>query len=263
MVLLTASLSFALGSAGYAKSKSKRKKAQTAKAAAAATALRARAKFKAKKFVLAAKLFMKAYSQEPLPPLVYNAARAYEEAGKAGQAIGLFRLYISISKSERGRKTAKAHMAKLQAAGQPAAEVATKPGSSATAANRTTASGTAAPAAAPTAVVARASAPAAWPRWVATGAGVVGLAAGVALLVSASGDSEDAANLPVTSQADIKTYNSRFDDAERLWAAGVAVTAIGVGLGAWATWLHLTAGTTRSALELNAGPRHAMLTYHF
>ncbi len=238
--------------------------AQTAEEAAAATALQARAKFKRKEFKAAATLFMQAYSQQPLPPLVFNAARAYAEGGMTGQAIGLFRLYMTISKSAAGTKTAKAHIAKLQAADKlneaTGSATATKaPETTSERAPNVAASNVGTTSAA----MARATTPAVWPRWAVTGASVVGLATGVVLMVSASGDSNDAAGLPLKTDADVAKYNSKFDDAERLWTAGVAVTAIGVGLGVWATWLHLSAGPTRSVLQLNAGPRFAAVTYHF
>ena len=63
-----------------------------AHAAAEALAFEAKALFGAKKFPEAAKRFMEAYAKEPQPPLVFNAARAYAEAGMTGEAMGLFRL---------------------------------------------------------------------------------------------------------------------------------------------------------------------------
>jgi len=73
-----------------------------AQSAAEALALQAKEKFRAKKFEEAAKLFMQAYAKDPQPPLVFNAARAYEEAGMNGEAAGLFRLYLSIAKDDAG-----------------------------------------------------------------------------------------------------------------------------------------------------------------
>jgi hypothetical protein len=68
----------------------------------------------------AAGLFMKAYGQIPEPTLVYNAARAYQKAGRGKEALPLFRLYISLEThddeaSRAGRAEAQRHIAELQA----------------------------------------------------------------------------------------------------------------------------------------------------
>ncbi len=63
---------------------------------AEAAATEAKALFKNKLYVEAAPLFMKAYAISKRPPLVYNAARAYEEAGKLKRAESLFLMYRDL-----------------------------------------------------------------------------------------------------------------------------------------------------------------------
>lgn len=77
-------------------------------------ALQARDQFKAGGYEAAAKMFMDAYAKSHAPALIYNAARAYEEAGKKSDAITLFRMYITLSKDEAGIADAKARIAKLE-----------------------------------------------------------------------------------------------------------------------------------------------------
>ena len=83
--------------------------------AAETEALQAKEQFKAGKFEVAARLFMQAYAKSHAPALVYNAARAYEEAGKKGDAISLFKLYITLSDDADGILDARHRIAKLEA----------------------------------------------------------------------------------------------------------------------------------------------------
>lgn len=217
---------------------------------AEALALQARERFLAKDFPAAARLFMKAYARDPDPALVFNAARAYQEGGMKGDAAGLFRLYVSISQDADG--IANAHQRLRALEGKPSVLEGAAAAGLADGASQTAAGGVQARAPEPT-----------WPRWAVTGAAAVGLASGVALMVLARGDSLDAAALPVGTDAEIATYDSRFDAAERKWTAGVAVAAVGAGLGVWATWLHLDAGPKRAAWRVEVGPRSVRLAGNF
>ena len=238
-----------------------------AQSAAEALALQAKEKFRAKKFEEAAKLFMQAYAKDPQPPLVFNAARAYEEAGMNGEAAGLFRLYLSIAKDDAGIAKAKEHLAALKDSGGDAKPADAKPGDAkpgdakpgdGTSSDKPMVDGSAAP----NIAIAK-DGPAAWPRWVVTAAGVACAATGVALVVMGSGESKDAAGMKIASDADIKAYNSKFDSAERTWTAGVALGAVGVGLGAWAAWMHMSAPAERAAWQVGVGPRSVALALRF
>lgn len=73
-------------------------------------------RYKEGEFELAAQLFMKAYALDKRPDRVFNAARGFEKAGKAEQAIALFRLYIQITDDEAGRQEAQLRVDALEAA---------------------------------------------------------------------------------------------------------------------------------------------------
>lgn len=84
--------------------------------------------FRAGDFEVAAKLFMQAYAKSHKADAVFNAARAYESAGKKGDAAGLFRLYISLAKDPSGIAEARKRLAALEVeAPQKPVEPAQKP----------------------------------------------------------------------------------------------------------------------------------------
>ena len=228
------------------------KAAVTATEAAEELALQARARFQAKDFVEAAKLFMQAYGKDPKPALVFNAARAYEEAGMYGDAAGLFRLFVSISQDAEGTAKAKERLAAMEAKSAPAAAAAkADPKASAPIGVRESA------------MPQSSAAEPAWPRWAVTGSAAAFVVGGVALMAVARADSYAAAALPTRNDGEIATYNSRFDSAEQLWGAGVGVTVVGAGLGAWATWMHLRAPARQAAWQVDVGPQAAQLTMRF
>ncbi len=70
--------------------------------------------YRAGDFEVAAKLFMQAYAKSHKPDAVFNAARAYQSAGKRGDAAGLFRLYISLATDVAGTAEARKHLAALE-----------------------------------------------------------------------------------------------------------------------------------------------------
>jgi len=91
---------------------------QTEKEAEAA-ALGAKAAFKAGKFEEAARKYMEAYGLVQKPTLVFNAARAYEEAGRLEEALPLFRLYLNVDKgtddnASAGRDDARKRIARIE-----------------------------------------------------------------------------------------------------------------------------------------------------
>lgn len=216
-----------------------------AQPAAEQYAARAVERFKAKDFDAAAKLFMQAYAHDAKAALVFNAARAYEEAGKTGDAASLFRLYITISQDADGIVDARTRLKALE--GPRAQPIAPVPA--------------VALAAAPTPHESNNEpAPLRWPVTIAAGAAVAG---GVVLFLVARNASLAANELHVRSPADVQTYNDRFDHAERRQGWAVATTAVGAGFAVWATWLHLQARPPQRSVEWQAGPQALAMKVQF
>lgn len=83
-------------------------------AKAEATALNAKFKFKAGKHEQAAQLFLEAYTLSRKPALLYNAARAFEEAQKHAEAKAAFEQYLALpGLTGAGRKEAGEHIGRL------------------------------------------------------------------------------------------------------------------------------------------------------
>lgn len=84
---------------------------------AEALATEAKVFFKAKLYEKAALRFMEAYAISKRPSLMYNAARAYEEAGVLREAHALFQEYRKLpTVDDAGRKDADARIARLEPA---------------------------------------------------------------------------------------------------------------------------------------------------
>ena len=93
---------------------------------AQAKAIEAKAYFKQGLFLEAAEKFMEAFAISRKADTMYNAARAYEQAGSKRQALALFRQYLDLpDSSEDGKADARARIAKLEA--EPAAADRTEP----------------------------------------------------------------------------------------------------------------------------------------
>ncbi|MFZ4580096.1 MAG: hypothetical protein ACOYOB_17055 [Myxococcota bacterium] len=195
-------------------------------AEAEAFATRAKELFKARDFQRSAKMFMQAYALSHEPALVYNAARAYEEAGMAGDAASLFRLYISLTDDADGILEARERVKRLEGktptpAGTPATALPSEP-------TQVTAS-----ALEPT--------PPNWPLWAVAGGAGVTVTAGVVLLFVGKTGTDDA-NARLTN--DRKAYNDAFDTAQAQWWSGAGLTGLGVGLSGLATWMWLRDGSS-------------------
>ena len=103
------------------------------RARAEATALEAKFKFKAEDYEGAARLFLQAFTVSRSPALLYNAARAFEEARKLKQARAAFEQYLDLrGVTGAGRRDARAKItaltkqiddAKLKAAAQRQAQM--------------------------------------------------------------------------------------------------------------------------------------------
>lgn len=82
---------------------------------AEAKALEAKAYYKNKLFQEAATGFMEAFAISGKPDMMFNAARAYEEAGQNARAIALYEQYITLKNvPDDGKKEAQGHIDKLR-----------------------------------------------------------------------------------------------------------------------------------------------------
>jgi hypothetical protein len=99
---------------------------------ALALASQAKGKYAAGAFEAAAGLFMAAYGKVPEPTLLFNAARAYQQAGRPREALPLFQLYLSLNQdadadSQAGRREATQHVAAIEASLRKQGETPTPP----------------------------------------------------------------------------------------------------------------------------------------
>lgn len=231
---------------------------------------RAKQAFAKKEFEVAAKLFMRAFAKSARADLVYNAARAYEESGELGEAIGLFSLYLSLTtdvdgiaeardrvRSLRAKQAAKANLAQSKLPGLPApptpvnapeVELSRSPEVAATGLPevitpehmpdresqifRPNLSAVQAPVVMPIAVE-RTTA------WLVSGAAGVFLLGGLGLVAIGAADAEEANRSNPTTPTQYDNYSSTYDGAERTWRSGAAVAVAGVITGVIAVWLHV------------------------
>lgn len=70
----------------------------------------ARRRFKEGQFEVAAKLFRRCFELTGKPAMLFNVARAHEEAGQKALAIQAFRDYLAVSTDAAGREEARAHI---------------------------------------------------------------------------------------------------------------------------------------------------------
>ncbi len=245
--------SLALGAAAVAPPRVQAAPPTAARAQAEAKALEAKAYFTQGLYEEAAAAFMEAYAISRAPDMMYNAARAYQEARRPDKARALFKTYLNLDGvSEEGRQDARQRIAKLE--DQMAKEsVPAEPAP----AGDPRAPGPAVPLAAP--ATAAASSPTsdkpAPSQGLAAGGTPAGadalgwgaLSGGGALLAisglaywGALTAANDANKLEIDSAGDARDYNSAFDRAEQLRNASVGLAVAGAGLaayGAWRLWL--------------------------
>ena len=214
-------------------------------------ALQAKFKFKAGEFAAAAELYITAFTLGRKPALLFNAARAYEEAQRYREAKAAFEQFLSLAGSgESGRDDAKARIEALEA--KIAAEAATPPAQPTQPTQPTptdkapqqpptqTAPG-AQPAAASQSPTLTAQAPS--PEgpskilsWSLVGGGSV--FALIALATIGGGVARaDAANAMDFAAVDAKTkYKAEFDAAEGSVTGGAVFLVVGLGLAGWGAW---------------------------
>lgn len=237
-------------------------------AKAEAKALQAKFKFKAEAYAEAAELFLEAFSISKSPALLFNAARAFEEAKRYKEARAAFEQYLGLpGLSDAGRADARAHLAaceaKIAEAAQSAPPAAATPSPTppATAPNATGREPV--PAAASTEPAATAPAasaggvqsapgpeqPSKLLTWSLVGGG------GLLVLMAAAGFAgsvtrAEAANAMDFSVADAKTrYNTEFDAAESSMAGSTLLLAAGVALAGWGTWRLLRTPASTAAVR--------------
>ncbi len=208
---------------------------------------------------------MKAYAVSKQAAMVFNAARAYEEAGKAGDAASLFRLYVTITDDLDGVADARARIKRLETKSELAQKLGAeppepkpaepkpaepKPAEPKSAGNNSLDSQAAGAKPAIPAVLAPTKlspAPDRTLAWLTTGGAVALVGAGAVLAWIGAQKIHDANQLPVHSSGDIDTYNADFDRAQQFRTSGLSLLAVGVVAGGAATWLHLKSGTALSA----------------
>ncbi|MBI5608995.1 MAG: hypothetical protein HY902_08945 [Deltaproteobacteria bacterium] len=213
--------------------------------------------FRLKQFERAAQLFMQAYAKSHKPALVFNAARAFQEAGKFGDAAGLFRLYLTISSDPEGIADAKARLQECESqaaapppppppavptAPPPAPAPAQPPPPPAAPPPPAPAAAAPAPARPPAKVVktsARPAPPSQMWAWVATGAAAAVAVGGASMLAIGANDA-NAANADRYPGPDGPArYEERFEAAQGKWNVGAGLTAVAVASAGVATWLWL------------------------
>ncbi|MEY3011672.1 MAG: hypothetical protein RIT45_407 [Pseudomonadota bacterium] len=218
---------------------------------AEAMATEAKALFRNRVFADAARLFMEAFALSKHATLVYNAARAYEEAGRLKRAESLFLLYASLPDAdEAGKKDAAAHLVEVRrriaaGEGEPDDPEPTPPPATTTS-PAATAPTPAASTAAPPSTVRQAAPASRWPLWAGIGAG--GVAAGLYgwAVYTASGLDLDA----VRDDADRADYRARRDRASAMRWTGVAIGAGAAGLLIWSALRPDPAAATAGAVTL-------------
>jgi tetratricopeptide (TPR) repeat protein len=170
------------------------------RAGAERLAAEAKEAFKAGQFDAAAKLFMQAYAKSHTPALLYNAARAHEEAGHKRDAITLFKLYITLTDEADGILDARQRIQRLEAPDPlPLPQMVT-----------------------PTTVVAvTRPPPARTTEWVLSGSAVAAVGVGLALVVDGAAGTQDHTGVD----------RSAFDSARTEWFIGAGLVGVGAALG--------------------------------
>ena len=183
-------------------------------------------RFLTKDFASSASLYHQAFAKSKNPTTLYNAGRAYEEAGNKTEAIATFKLYITLATDAEGVKNAKDRIAKLestQVALTPVAKsvVVVQPPQPAKPASpvviKTTSS---VPNPAKSTVAA----------WVTTSGAAVAVGTGVALLLVGKAGTE---------QAVAEQNHSAWETARSEWVTGAVLTGVGVTLAGVSTYLWL------------------------
>ena len=223
---------------------------------AEAKAIEAKVFFKGGLYAEAATGFMQAFAISRRPDMMFNAARAYEQAGMAAQAVALFEQYQQLTDAPaQGKKDAALRIAQLNAVLQArrAATAAPETGVSPTTprpAQPPAADPVQAPVQVPVQVPVQAALPQpthtrvdpaaprpskAWSITLAAGGGTLVL---VGLLSwSAAVNQIDTANKMDFAAVNAQTsYTTSVQQAKSTRAFGIGSSLVGIGLGVWGGW---------------------------
>lgn len=196
----------------------------------------AKERFAAKDFGVAADLFMQAFAKSHNPATLYNAARAYEEAGNKASATSTYKLYIALSTDEAGIRDAKDHMAKLEIP----APVVTSP---------VIVTPTPAKVAKPTPMIVAKPATQVQDRtmaWLTTGGSVVLVGVGLSMMADGASGTQKYSGVNRAS----------FDSARTEWQMGLGFVCAGAILGGVSAYLWtkpVTVAPTTNGVVVNVG----------
>lgn len=226
--------------------------AQTGADRARANAIAAQGKkaFVHKEFDAAAELYLQAYELSKVPLMLFNAARAKQEARKYLEARDLFRVYKNLPKiglenyraAEEKILECDHELAIAEAAKTPPPIVG--PHGEEPQGEGVVVSVEVTPTVGRPELMAAARITLEPRKLVSWQSGTgVGLAiAGIALMVSGASATSEANELPTTTRADQQAYREAFSNARTRWGIGAAACALGVGFSSWGVAKSLTFG---------------------
>ena len=220
----------------------------------------------------AAETFFVAFTLSNRPDMLYNAARAYEQAKLLEKAKALYESYLLLpGVSDDGKKDAQARIAAINqlqsAVSQPAHSAPapdavpksgpgqpspTKPEPAKPEPARTVPApaGPAAVVVAPPPMVGPAQSGATVGAWIAVGGGSASIVASAVLYGLARNNATKANNQDFGAPDAATAYNQRFDKAQTERTAAIACAVIGAGAAGWGAWslwrAHKTAPPARS-----------------
>lgn len=214
---------------------------------AEAKALEAQAFFRSGLFPQAATGFMHAYGISRRPEMMYNAARAYEEAKLHAESIALFEHYLTLPDApEDGKRDARARIDRQRAllpppTAAPASPAAPTPEAVPTPAPTPTPPP--APAAAPTAAPSPVAAPSPRNPWVSgaiwSGAGLFEVAA-LVTWAAASNRLTQAGDADFSAANAAATYRDEEAAAKQERTVAIGLAVAGAGLAGWGVWRLVT-----------------------
>lgn len=221
-------------------------------------ALEAKAYFKQGLYREAAETFMEAFAISKRPDMVFNAARAYEEAKQYARAVALFEQYVALPDAPAdGKADARERVARLrpllEAQRPEPAEPAPSPTPSPSPVGPSGPVGTRQTAPPPS----RADVV----GWTAFGVGAAGVATGAAFWAIGYTKAKSANDMAIANQDDVDAYNRQFDKAES-WRTGAWVSAgagaVLAGWGAYRLWISPRRASTATtwlvpAIDLASG----------
>ncbi|MBI5611299.1 MAG: tetratricopeptide repeat-containing protein [Deltaproteobacteria bacterium] len=209
-------------------------------------------RFKEGDYEVAARLFERCYALDHRADRLFNAARAWEKAGRDREAVALFERYLAVSQDPVGREEARVRLARARERAAAVAEPPPVAAAPPTAATPTVSPGIDEPPkqsakqpVQPVATSAVAELPSRWPAGAVSAAGLILLAAGGYGWFDANAQDETlsgqlARRNTAGSIVGITEVAATAKDQEisqaRTWSAvagGVGIAAVGLGLWWW------------------------------